>query len=93
MPEHVIGIADDYGTIWNGEPGSSEQIGDLVQRGDSETFEVRVTGKSPHVAALRDILLVESGRNIRYSRRLSDEEMWQAMTDIARAALEATRGR
>jgi hypothetical protein len=41
--------------------------------------------------ALRDILLIESGRNIRYTRRLSDKEMWQAMTDIARTALEADR--
>jgi hypothetical protein len=41
-------------------------------------------------AALRDILLVESGRTIRHN--MTDEEMWQAMTDIARAALEADRG-
>lgn len=41
----IIGIADEYGTIWSGEPGSSERIGDLVQRGDSETFEVHLSGR------------------------------------------------
>jgi hypothetical protein len=41
----IIGIADEYGSIWSGEPGASDQIGDLVQRGDSETFEVRLTGR------------------------------------------------
>jgi hypothetical protein len=87
----LVGIADEYGTIWRGEPGASERIGDLVQRADQETFEVRLTSESELRKALRDILLIESGRSIRYTRRLTDEQMWQAMTDIARAALEATR--
>lgn len=39
--------------------------------------------------ALREILLIESGRSIRHN--MTDEEMWQAMTDLARAALEETR--
>jgi hypothetical protein len=41
----LIGIADEYGTIWKGEPGASERIGDLVQRGDGETSEVRLSGR------------------------------------------------
>jgi uncharacterized coiled-coil DUF342 family protein len=35
--------------------------------------------------ALRAILLFESGHSIRHN--MTDKEMWQAMTDIARAAL------
>ena len=38
----LIGVADEYGTIWAGEPGASKRIGDLVQRDDDETFEVRL---------------------------------------------------
>jgi hypothetical protein len=38
----LIGIADEYGTIWSGEPGASVRIGDLVARGDEETQEVRI---------------------------------------------------
>lgn len=36
------GIADEYGTIWDGEPGAagSTIIGDLVIRADEETSEV-----------------------------------------------------
>lgn len=45
MTGRLIGIADEYGTIWAGEPGTSERLGDLVQRGDGETFEVRLTGR------------------------------------------------
>ena len=41
----IIGIADEYGSIWSGEPGVSDRIGDLVQRGDGETFEVRLTSR------------------------------------------------
>ena len=47
-------------------------------------------GESPLHHALREILLIESGRGIRHN--MTDEEMWQAMTDIARAALEGDRG-
>lgn len=38
----LVGIADEFGTIWAGEPGVSERIGDLVTRSDGETAEVRV---------------------------------------------------
>lgn len=31
------GVVDEYGTIWDGEPGSSRRIGDLVTRDDEET--------------------------------------------------------
>ena len=51
---------------------------------------VRNEGESPLHHALREILLVESGRTIRHN--MTDEEMWQAMTDIARAALAKVRG-
>jgi hypothetical protein len=44
---HLVGIADEYGTIWAGEPGASERVGDLVQRADEETFEVRLATRSP----------------------------------------------
>lgn len=36
----LVGIADEYGTIWVGEPGASERLGDLVLRADEETSEV-----------------------------------------------------
>lgn len=38
----LLGIADEYGTIWSGEPGASERVGDLIKRPDEETFEVRL---------------------------------------------------
>lgn len=38
----LVGIADEYGTIWAGEPGASVRIGDLVTRPDDETQEVRL---------------------------------------------------
>jgi hypothetical protein len=37
-----VGIADEYGTIWDGEPGVSNIIGDIVVRADEETCEVYV---------------------------------------------------
>lgn len=38
-PPGCIGVADEYGTIWSGEPGAagSRRIGDLVLRYDEET--------------------------------------------------------
>ena len=42
----LLGIADEYGTIWSGEPGASERVGDLIQRADEETFEVRLEPQS-----------------------------------------------
>ena len=45
---YLVGIADEYGTIWAAEPGASPRVGDLVQRPDGETFEVRLSaGRSP----------------------------------------------
>lgn len=37
-----IGVLDEYGTIWNGEPGSpgAQVIGDIVPRADEETYDV-----------------------------------------------------
>lgn len=35
-----LGIADEYGTIWSGEPGASPRVGDLIPRRDEETFVV-----------------------------------------------------
>ena len=43
MTGFLVGIADEYGTIWAGEPGASERAGDLIQRADEETFEIRLT--------------------------------------------------
>lgn len=37
-----IGIVDEYGTIWAGEPGASDRIGDLIPRKDEETWEVHL---------------------------------------------------
>ena len=50
----------------------------------------RNDGESALHHALREILLVEAGRSIRHN--MTDAEMWQRMTDIARAALEGDRG-
>ncbi len=50
---------------------------------------IRKENESPLHHALREILLIESGRTIRHN--MADAEMWQAMTDIARGALEADR--
>lgn len=50
----------------------------------------RKDGESGLHHALREILLIESGHTIRHN--MTDAEMWQRMTDIARAALEADRG-
>lgn len=44
---YLVGIADEYGTIWGGEPGASERLGGLIQRPDEETFEVRLATRSP----------------------------------------------
>ena len=49
----------------------------------------RKPGETVEHHALREILLIESGRSIRH--RMTDEKMWQAMTDVARAALEEAR--
>ena len=46
MTDRLIGIADEYGTIWSGEPGASDRVGDLIQRPDEETCEVRLTGRA-----------------------------------------------
>lgn len=35
-----IGYLDEYGTIWDGEPGASNRIGDAIQCADEETFEI-----------------------------------------------------
>ena len=43
----LLGIADEYGTIWSGAPGASERVGDLIQRPDEETFEVRLVASPP----------------------------------------------
>ena len=50
---------------------------------------IRKEGESPLHHALCEILLVEAGRGIRHG--MSDAEMWQAMSDIARAALKGDR--
>lgn len=31
------GVVDEYGTVWDGEPGASNIIGDLIMRDDEET--------------------------------------------------------
>ena len=49
----------------------------------------RKPGESEEHHALREILLIESGRSIRHN--MTGAEMWQAMTDIARHALEEAR--
>lgn len=40
----LVGIVDEYGTVWSGEPGAtrdgSRPIGDLVVRDDDETGEL-----------------------------------------------------
>lgn len=43
-----VGIADEFGSIWDGEPGEngSKVIGDLVTRDDGETQVVYVTPPS-----------------------------------------------
>ena len=33
----LVGVVDEYGTVWAGEPGESRRIGDLVVRDDEET--------------------------------------------------------
>lgn len=33
----LVGVVDEYGTVWEGEPGASRRIGDLVIRDDEET--------------------------------------------------------
>lgn len=73
---HLVGIADEYGSIWKGEPGASERIGDLVQRGDSETFEVRLTTRSPEsyereIRSLESRLSEECANSYRISRELA----------------------
>ena len=71
---HLVGIADEYGTIWAGEPGASERIGDLVQRGDEETFEVRLTTRSA-MSYEREIRSLEKALSdeCANSKRLADK--------------------
>lgn len=40
----VAGIVDEYGTIWDGEPGADDSIviGDIVPRNDQETFTLYI---------------------------------------------------
>lgn len=33
----LVGVVDEYGTVWDGEPGASRVVGDLVVRQDEET--------------------------------------------------------
>lgn len=40
----LVGIVDEYGTVWDGEPGVSNIIGDLVVRPDEETLELYLEG-------------------------------------------------
>lgn len=73
----LLGIADEYGTIWEGEPGASERIGDLVQRGDSETFEVHLASRSPEsyereIRSLETRLSEECANSFRLSRLLKE---------------------
>jgi hypothetical protein len=35
-----VGVMDEYGSIWSGEPGASEIIGDGVVRPDEETTAI-----------------------------------------------------
>jgi len=71
---HLVGIADEYGTIWAGEPRASERVGDLVQRGDEETFEVRLRSRSA-VSYEREIRSLEKALSdeCANSKRLADK--------------------
>ena len=42
-----VGIADEYGTIWDGEPGAegSSVIGDITARSDGETLNVYIESR------------------------------------------------
>lgn len=42
----LAGIVDEYGTVWDGEPGVSNIIGDLVVRPDEETLELYLEPRS-----------------------------------------------
>lgn len=39
----LVGTMDEYGTIWDGEPGVSNIIGDLVSNDSDETCKVYLT--------------------------------------------------
>ena len=82
MNEHLlgylVGIADEYGTIWAGEPGASGRVGDLVQRPDQETFEVRLSaGRSPEsyereIRSLEARLSEECANSYRLAQQLAE---------------------
>lgn len=79
MSGHLLGIADEYGSIWTGEPGASERIGDLVQRPDEETFEIRLgeTARSPEsyereIRSLETRLSEECANSLRLANKLGD---------------------
>jgi hypothetical protein len=42
----LVGVVDEYGTVWAGEPGESKRIGDLVVRDDEETSWLYVEEES-----------------------------------------------
>jgi hypothetical protein len=79
MNDRLVGIADEYGTIWRGQPGASERIGDLVRRPDDETFEVRLgdAGRSPEsyereIRNLESRLSEECANSYRLSQELAE---------------------
>lgn len=38
----LVGTLDEYGTVWDGEPGASDVIGDLVSNDADETMAVYI---------------------------------------------------
>jgi hypothetical protein len=42
-----VGVVDEYGTVWDGEPGASRIIGDLIVREDEETSWLYLTEGEP----------------------------------------------
>lgn len=45
-PGRRVGVVDEYGTVWTGEPGASQRIGELVMRDDEETSWLYVEEQS-----------------------------------------------
>ena len=50
-----MGIADEYGTVWSGEPGTSAIIGDLVQDDETATLYLEQPDRDAAVTLIERI--------------------------------------
>lgn len=65
-----VGVVDEYGSVWDGEPGAQESkiIGDLVVRPDEETSDLHLllASVSADVARMKGVRVPDYAENPNY---------------------------